>query len=324
MGTSTFDGSGNFTLSRSLDNDKSGTWNLKKINVRDANGNETRTNVDQAGAGSPLQGKTFDIAAGSSENASDKSLPSLTSFASAVVADGDGTYTLQITGNLTDPSGIDYFNFRFANENNSSDTFWTGTNSFDGSGNFTINVNLDSTNPGKYFVDYFSMRDGTGNELYTSINQGGSASPLKGQSFTYAANPTAITLPVTSVDEESLGLAIGKVSVNGQDSLGLYTIAISGTDAASLEVSSKGFLRLKDNVKLDHETKTTLEFTLKATNASSQEFSQNFTLTVNNIAEASFIAGVNFDDLGLVDDPSNSEVQFGESHGDMSTDSLNN
>ena len=168
------------------------------------------------------------------------------------------------------------------------------------------------------------MRDGTGNELYTNINQGGSASPLKGQSFTYAANPTSITLPVTSVDEEQLGLAIGKVNVNGQDSLGLYTITISGTDAASLEVSSKGFLRLKDNVKLDHETKTTLEFTLKATNASSQEFSQNFTLTVNNIVEGSFIAGVNFDDLGLVDDPSNSEVQFGESHGDMSIDSLNN
>ena len=40
--------------------------------------------------------------------------------------------------------------------------------------------------------------------------------------------------------------------------------------------------------------------------------------------EGSFIAGVNFDDLGLVDDPSNSEVQFGESHGDMSIDSLNN
>jgi hypothetical protein len=236
------------------------------------------------------------------------------------VADGDGTYTLQITGNLSDPSGIDYFNFRFANENNTSDSFWSGTNNFDSSGNFTINQSLDSQTPGKYYLDYFSMRDGVGNELYTNINQGGTASPLKDQSFTYAANPTAITLPVTSVDEESLGLAIGKVSVNGQDSLGLYTITISGTDASSLEVSSKGFLRLKDNVKLDHETKTTLEFTLKATNSSSQEFSQNFSLTVNNVAEASFIAGVTFDDLGLIDDSANSEVQLGQTSGDMSDD----
>jgi hypothetical protein len=73
-------------------------------------------------------------------------------------------------------------------------------------------------------------------------------------------------------------------------------------------------------VKLDHETKTTLEFTLKATNSSSQEFSQNFSLTVNNVAEASFIAGVTFDDLGLIDDSANSEVQLGQTSGDMSDD----
>ena len=63
---------------------------------------------------------------------------------------------------------------------------------------------------------------------------------------------------------------------------------------------------------------------MKATNSSSQEFSQNFSLSVNNVVEASFIAGVTFDDLGLVDDPTNSEVILGESSGDISIDSLNN
>ena len=65
ISTSTFDGSGNFTISRALDNDKSGTWNLNKLEIRDANGNQVRTEVDQAGSGSPIQNKTFDIAAGS-------------------------------------------------------------------------------------------------------------------------------------------------------------------------------------------------------------------------------------------------------------------
>ena len=61
-----------------------------------------------------------------------------------------------------------------------------------------------------------------------------------------------------------------------------------------------------------------LEFTLKATNAASQEFSQNFTLSVNNIVEASFIAGVTFDNLGLVDDTANSEVALGDPDIDVS------
>ena len=59
INTSTFDGSGNFTISRALDNDKSGTWNLNKLQIRDANGNQSRTEVDQAGSGSPIQNKTF-------------------------------------------------------------------------------------------------------------------------------------------------------------------------------------------------------------------------------------------------------------------------
>ena len=125
-----------------------------------------------------------------------------------MIADGDGTYTLRITGTLTDDSGIGNFNFRFANESNTSDTFWTGTNNFDGSGNFTIDVNLDSTNPGKYFVDYFSVRDGVGSctltfSRWSRFTSTRSIIYLCGESYIYH-------FVVTSVDEESLGLAIGK------------------------------------------------------------------------------------------------------------------
>ena len=132
-----------------MDNDKSGTWNLKKIQIRDAIGNQSREEVDQAGSGSPIQNKTFTIVAGSTNNASDKAAPVLSSLNTSVIADGDGTYTLRITGNVSDTTGTDYVSFRFANENNLSDTLWATTSSFDGSGNFTINQNLDATNPGR-------------------------------------------------------------------------------------------------------------------------------------------------------------------------------
>ena len=60
--------------------------------------------------------------------------------------------------------------------------------------------------------------------------------------------------------EETLGASLGKVSVNGVEALGLYTLTLGGAEASSLEITSKGYLRLKDNVKLDYEADTTLDF----------------------------------------------------------------
>mgnify|MGYP001276232509 FL=1 len=119
------------------------------------------------------------------------------------------------------------------------------------------------------------------------ILDGGSGSPLLDLTFTYAEKPTAITLAASTIEEEALGSSLGVVKVNNIANDGFYTITISGTDASSLEYTSKGHIRLKDNVKLDYETKTTLEFSLKAQNASGDNFTKAFTLNVIDVVEAS-------------------------------------
>ena len=75
--------------------------------------------------------------------------------------------------------------------------------------------------------------------------------------------------------------------MNGVEALGLYTLTLGGTDASSLEISSKGYLRLKDDVKLDYETDANkkLDFTIKAVNSSSEEVTTTFSITINDVTE---------------------------------------
>ena len=83
---------------------------------------------------------------------------------------------------------------------------------------------------------------------------------------TVANAPTSITLSSTSVNEETLGITVGKIQVNGSDAGSLYSFTIGGDDASLLEVSSLGYLKLKANSKLDYETDQKLNFTLTAKN----------------------------------------------------------
>jgi hypothetical protein len=144
----------------------------------------------------------------------------------------------------------------------------------------------------------------SGNEKETSIQEGGTGSALEGVSFTYADVPTDIDIGVSTIKDDTFGESLGLVKVNDVPNDGLFTIAITGTDASSLEVSSKGYLRLKDGVKLDYGTKTTLEFTLTATNPTNDAYSQAFTINVtDNSLVSSSIGGISLDgdDLGVDD-----------------------
>jgi len=289
--TGTFDSNGAFSISTNLDGKKGGTWIVKNIRVSDKAGNQIWDEITKAGSGSSIQNLSFTLATGSS-SAAEYDIPAISNLNTVVNADGDGTYTLVFSGTATDATGINYLYFRFKNESGS--TIDMGTGSVDGSNNFSMSHAMDSENPGTYTIDYYYFRDDAGNEISKSVQSGGTGSPFFDQSFTYATAPTAITFTETTIDEESFGLSLGKVSVNGIEALGLYTLTLGGTDASSLEVSSKGYLRLKDDVKLDYETKTTLEFTLKAQNSSGENFTKSFTINVNDVNEAvsSSIGGV--------------------------------
>ena len=277
-GSSINQSTGAFSITRSLDNEKGGTWNADRIVLRE-NANSQETQISKAGAGSPLSGLTFSLASGS-ESSTDYTIPSLSNLSAAISADGDGTYTLTFTGTATDASGTEYTYFRFKNE--SGNTIDLGTGSYDGSGNFTMTHSMDSESPGTYTIDYYYFRDSAGNEISKDVQSGGTGSPQLGLSFSYATAPSAITFTATSVAEETLGASLGKVSVNGVEALGLYTLTLGGAEASSLEITSKGYLRLKDNVKLDYETDTTLDFTIKAVNASNEEVTTTFSIAVTD------------------------------------------
>ena len=155
------------------------------------------------------------------------------------------------------------------------------------------------------------VRDNSGNEKEVRIEDGGTASPIEDLSFNYAAVPTDISFTESTINEETLGASLGEVKVNGVANNGLYTITITGADASSLEISSKGYLRLKDNVKLDYENDTTLEFTLTAENGTGDSYSENFTINVidnglvgSSLSNAGFV-GIDIDSENLIGNPSN-------------------
>ena len=120
----------------------------------------------------------------------------------------------------------------------------------------------------------------SGNEKTITLYDGELGSPIEDITFNFAPEPTDISFAESTINDEVLGASLGEVKVNGVDNNGLYTLSISGADASSLEISSKGYLRLKDNVQLDYDTKTTLEFTLTAENGTGDSYSEDFTINV--------------------------------------------
>ena len=193
LSTSSFDSEGAFTMNRSLDNDNGGTWIADYIQAKDALGNQFNQEIRSGGDGSPLGDLTFDITS-STENSSDASAPSFSNFTSSIAADGDGTYTINIAGKVIDDSTVNNVNFRF-NSSTDGSHFWQSINSgsIDSSGNFTMAINAENINPGKYYLSYLTARDASGNEYSKDIRDGGSGSPIENLTFNYAAEPTDIS-----------------------------------------------------------------------------------------------------------------------------------
>ena len=311
ISASSFDASGNFTINANLDDKKGGTWNATRVEVKDKVGNFESKEIDSGGSGSALNGLTFDLNT-ATENASDKTAAVLSDLSATVTADGDGTFSLVFSGTATDDSSMDYLMGRFENTSDGSEMWiYVWSNYFTGS-SFSRTVSgpdLDNKTSGKYVLTQLRTRDQSGNEKEVTLYNGGLGSPIENLSFNYGAVPTDISFSGTTIAEETLGASLGEVKVNGVDNDGLYTLAITGTDASSLEISSKGYLRLKDNVKLDYETKTTLEFTITATNATNDSYSENFTINVidnglsgSSIASSGFIViDIDSNDLGISD-----------------------
>ncbi|MFL2692617.1 MAG: hypothetical protein ACJ0G1_02750 [Gammaproteobacteria bacterium] len=311
ISASSFDASGNFTINANLDDKKGGTWNATRVEVKDKVGNSESKEIDSGGSGSALNGLTFDLNT-ATENASDKTAAVLSDLSATVTADGDGTFSLVFSGTATDDSSMDYLMGRFENTSDGSEMWiYVWSNYFTGS-SFSRTVSgpdLDNKTSGKYVLTQLRTRDQSGNEKEVTLYNGGLGSPIENLSFNYGAVPTDISFSGTTIAEETLGASLGEVKVNGVDNDGLYTLAITGTDASSLEISSKGYLRLKDNVKLDYETKTTLEFTITATNATNDSYSENFTINVidnglsgSSIASSGFIViDIDSNDLGISD-----------------------
>jgi len=298
-------------MNQSLDDVKGGTWNATRVDVRDKVGNSQSKEIDAGGNGSPLEGMTFDLDT-ATENASDKSAPVLSSLAATVSADGDGTFSVVFSGSATDDSSIEYIRARFDSTTDNSEIYLYAWSYQISGGSFTSSsYDLDSLTNGKYILSNIYVRDNSGNEKEVRIEDGGTASPIEDLSFNYAAVPTDISFTESTINEETLGASLGEVKVNGVANNGLYTITITGADASSLEISSKGYLRLKDNVKLDYENDTTLEFTLTAENGTGDSYSENFTINVidnglvgSSLSNAGFV-GIDIDSENLIGNPSN-------------------
>jgi hypothetical protein len=158
----------------------------------------------------------------------------------------------------------------------------------DDDGTFTGFYNLESNSkaPGTYIITQIQARDDTGNSTQIDTNNVGVSIYGDSGTTTVANAPTAITLSSTSVNEETLGITVGKIQVNGSDAGSLYSFTIGGDDASLLEVSSLGYLKLKAASKLDYETDAQLSFTLTAKNELNESKTTSFSLTVNDVSEA--------------------------------------
>ena len=315
MNTSTFDAEGGFTISQSVEEVKGGTWIVNYIQTQDVVGNQYSVDIESGGAGSALEGLTFDIVA-TTENVSDKTAPALGNLSATISADGDGTFTLTVAGTATDDSDISWMNMRFTNTVDGDQVYtWLNSGNFDSSGNFSRAISLDDESPGTYVLDQYTIQDQSGNQYGADTRGGGDGSPFLSLSFNYASVPTDISFTATTIEEESYGTSLGVVKVNSVDNNGLYTLTISGADSASLEVSSKGHLRLLDGVKLDYETKATLDFTIQAENATGDTYSENFSINVIDVAELSGSSVGGATGISIILDPDNSGISFDPGNG---------
>ena len=226
------DSTGAFEKVQSLDGVSSGTYILKRIEMYDSNNLYTSEQLDTGGYDSPVAGITFDYTTGLSS--SDVSAPTVSSLTAVKTADGDDTFTLTLSGTLTDAMALNtnqnYLEVRFTNTTNGEGVDFNmnvnGSAINQSTGAFSVTRSLDSDKGGTWIADRIILRDGASNSAETEISKAGAGSPLSGLTFSLASgseSSTDFTIP-------SLSNLSAAISADGD---GTYTLTFTGksTDA---------------------------------------------------------------------------------------------
>ncbi|MBU0501404.1 MAG: VWA domain-containing protein [Gammaproteobacteria bacterium] len=99
--------------------------------------------------------------------------------------------------------------------------------------------------------------------------------------------PSAIGLSASGVAENAAGAAIGALSVTDPDAGDTHTLSVSDN---RFEIVA-GQLKLKDGLSLDHETATSVNLTVTATDSNGLSKTQSFAIAVSDIAETTRLTG---------------------------------
>ena len=215
----------------------------------------------------------------------------------------DGYVFLKVTGVVTDeafsqlsltfkvagnPSAGEIILSAYNDSNYSSDT--SGRSHDPNTGAFEIYQQVGDTNvSGTYYLARVWTYDAAQNSQNINLELG-SDSPLFGLSALVAKDaPTSIEITrnnateineIEAINEGQFGASMGKITVNGNDALGLFDLTISGADAELLEISPLGYLRLKSSVSLDFDDQPNLSFTITATNTLGESFDARYMLSI--------------------------------------------
>jgi hypothetical protein len=96
--------------------------------------------------------------------------------------------------------------------------------------------------------------------------------------------PSNITLSNNTIDENSaINTVVGTFTVTDEDAGASSTLALSGTDAASFNLSGN---QLRSSAVFDYETKASYSVTITATDNVGATYSKNFNISVLNVNEA--------------------------------------
>ena len=183
LNSSDLDENGSFSSTVGLDEYLSGVYIADDWRLRDNLDNQIGGRIDTGSTESPELDLSFSWT-NPVLDSSDKSVPVLTNLVATVVDDGDDTYTLKITGTVTDDSDVQHVQFRFQTINDpGASNIWVSTSSFDSEGNFTINTSLDNQKGGTWNATRVEVKDKVGNAQSTEIDAGGSGSPLNDLTF---------------------------------------------------------------------------------------------------------------------------------------------
>ena len=147
--------------------------------------------------------------------------------------DGDGTYSLTISGNASDVGGtVNGLYLRFNHSEDagapSLDTRINNASLNQVTGDFSQTISLDDKISGTYVLKRFEIYDNNGNEIVDELVKGSIGSPLENLSFTHTSSLslTDKSAPVLS------NLSVTKQN-DGDDT---YTLVVSGNlaDATAL------------------------------------------------------------------------------------------